>query len=753
MTTDRRIRLNGFKASTPAHTTAGLWRHPDSQAHRYRELDFWIETARTLERGGFDSLFVADALGVLDVYRGDASQTLLEGLQTPTDDPMLAVSAMAAATERLGFGITVSSTYELPYQFARSMTTLDHLTEGRIGWNVVTSALDSAAQNLGLAEQLRVEDRYAVADEFMDVVYQLWEGSWEDDAVVRDRARGIYSNPSKVHPIEHHGRYFDVPGIFLSEPSAQRTPVIYQAGTSPSGLAFAARHAEGVFMSGQRPDILRPRVDDLRRRAAALGRDPRSIKVVAIMTVVTAPTDAEARAKFDDYRRYASIEGNLARLSGIVQIDLSQHDLDAPLRYEDSPGIRSILANFTDADGEREWTPRQVAEHMAVSSFGPVVVGSPETVANELERWVDEADIDGFNLADVLPPSSFGDFVDLVVPELRRRGRVWDDYEGTTLREHLLGRGQQRVRADHPAARWARSPRPTVGDGAFVSTAELVELLGRSGAHSELRLVDARADLDDPDAADAAYAAAHLPGAVRLDWLRDLSDPDDPVLGQLGPPERIAARLAERGIGPGTTVVAYDDGSGMYTAARAWWSLRQLGFEQVRILDGGLPAWIAAGGAVESGEVSVDPVEPIELHPGGWRATVEDVLAALPGDGAAGDGAAGDESAERVQLVDCRMDSTYDAAGAHVPGATRLPSTRLFDTPTGERLAPTQVRALADAAGIRPDGPTVLYCGGGVSASAVHAVLSDLGYRNLRVYDGSWSEWSADPTRPTEANS
>jgi long-chain alkane monooxygenase len=216
MTSDRRIRFNGFKCSTVAHTTAGLWRHPSSQSHRYKELSFWIELAQTLERGRFDSLFIADALGVLDVYRGSPDQTLREGLQTPTDDPLLAVSAMAAATRHLGFGITIASLYELPYLFARKMTTLDHLTDGRIGWNIVTSALDSAARNLGRDDQIPHDERYAMTDEFMEVVYKLWEGSWQDDAVVHDRASGTYADPAKVHAIGHKGRYYSVPGIFLA---------------------------------------------------------------------------------------------------------------------------------------------------------------------------------------------------------------------------------------------------------------------------------------------------------------------------------------------------------------------------------------------------------------------------------------------------------------------------------------------------------------------------------------------------------
>jgi FMN-dependent oxidoreductase (nitrilotriacetate monooxygenase family) len=454
----RRIRLNGFKTSAPSHTTAGMWRHPANESHRYRELGFWIETARVLEDAGFDALFIADAVGVLDVYEDSPRQTIREALQLPTDDPLLAISAMAAVTTRLGFGVTLSTTYEQPYLLARKMATLDHLTDGRVGWNVVTSALESAARNIGSGTQLGHDERYAMADEFMDVAYQLWEASWDDDAVVRDRDGGVYTDPDRVRAIEHHGRYFDVPGIGLTEPSIQRTPVIYQAGSSPAGIEFAAKHAEGVFLSAPRPDIARRTTDRLRARAAELGRDPQDIKVFAIMTIVTGAHDGEATAKYEDYRQYASIEGNLARLSGITQVDMSRYDLDEPLAYVDAPGIQSILANFTLADPTREWTPRQIAEHMAVSSFGPIVVGGPATVADELERWAEEADVDGFNVADVMPPATFADMAAHVVPELRRRGVLLPP-DGTALREHFYGDGVTRVLETHPAARHRRRRR------------------------------------------------------------------------------------------------------------------------------------------------------------------------------------------------------------------------------------------------------------------------------------------------------
>ncbi|MFI5934677.1 LLM class flavin-dependent oxidoreductase [Actinoplanes sp. NPDC051494] len=446
-----RIRLNGLRQSTVGHTAIGLWRHPDSQAHRYRDLSYWTDTARILERGRFDALFIADALGPLDVWQGSVDAALRDGIQTPTDDPLLAISAMAAVTEHLGFSVTVSSTYEQPYAFARKMTTLDHLTGGRIGWNVVTSALDSAARNLGLTTQLPHDQRYAVAEEFMDVVYKLWESSWADDAVVRS---DVFADPARVRPVAHDGTYFTVPGIALSEPGVQRTPVIYQAGTSPVGRAFAARHAEGVFLSTYLPSMARGLVSDVRQRARAEGRDPRSVKFFAIATVIVAETDAEARAKLADYQSYASVEGALARWSALMHIDLSTLDLDEPLEYVETDGIRGMVELFTTLDPDRRWTPRAIAGFVGVGGGGPVIVGSPSTVADELERWMDEADIDGFNIADPVPPVTFRDFADLVVPELQRRGRVWRDYGSATLREHFHGAGVTRVRDDHPAARY-----------------------------------------------------------------------------------------------------------------------------------------------------------------------------------------------------------------------------------------------------------------------------------------------------------
>lgn len=448
----QRIRLNAFDMTCVAHQSFGLWRHPEDQSYRYRDLEYWTDLARLLERGRFDALFIADVLGVYDTYAGSADGAIRTGMQIPLNDPVLQIPAMAAVTEHLGLGVTVSATYEQPYTLARRFSSLDHLTKGRVAWNVVTSYLDGAARNLGLARQISHDERYALADEVMEVCYKLWEGSWEEDAVVRDVATGTFTDPRKVHEIGHHGTYFDVPGVGLSEPSPQRTPVIFQAGTSPRGQAFAARHAEAVFTVAPTTTTLRGYVDSIRARAVAEGRGPRSLKIFTEVTTVVADTDEQAQAKYEALLEYVDYESTLAFYAGVTGVDLSALDPDKPLEYVDTDSARFALEIFSSADPDRTWTPNEVSKFLGIGAMGPVIVGSATTVADELERWIDDADIDGFNLAYATTPGTFAEFIDLVVPELQRRGRVWTDYEGSTLRESIYDTGQQRLRDDHPGA-------------------------------------------------------------------------------------------------------------------------------------------------------------------------------------------------------------------------------------------------------------------------------------------------------------
>ncbi len=455
--TKKRIRFNAFDMTCIIHQSPGLWAHPTDQSTRYNDLNYWIDLAKLLERGKFDGLFIADVLGVYDTYQNSHDASVRRAMQVPVHDPLMQVSAMAAATEKLGFGITVSATYEQPYALARRFSSLDHLTRGRIAWNIVTSYLDGAARNLGMDRQMSHDERYDLAAEVVDVCYKLWEGSWEDDAVVADRKTQIYADPEKVHTIDHKGKYFSVPGIHLSEPSPQRTPVIWQAGTSTKGRAFAAQHAEAVFTVAPTAEILRTYVDDIRAVAANHGRDPQSVKIYTEIATVVAPSDAEAQAKYEEFLTWADYEGALAFYAGITGIDLSTLDPDQPLEYVETDSARFALEIFSKADPTRTWTPREVANFVSIGAMGPVLIGSPQTIANELERWIDDADIDGFNIAYVTTPGTFEDFIDQVVPELQVRGRYWTDYdESDTLRERIYEPGQKRVRDDHPAAVYRR---------------------------------------------------------------------------------------------------------------------------------------------------------------------------------------------------------------------------------------------------------------------------------------------------------
>lgn len=445
----KRIGLNAFNMTAASHQSPGMWRHPDSQAHRYKDLDYWLDLARTLERGRFDALFLADVLGPYDVYGGTPAAALRTGLQIPANDPFQYISAMASVTSGLGFAVTASATFEHPYPLARRLSTLDHLTKGRVGWNVVTSYLPSASRNFGTGP-LAHDDRYELAEEFMSVMYKLWEKSWDDDAVELDRAGGVFVNPDKVHPIHHDGRFFKVDGFNMSEPSPQRTPVIFQAGASSRGRSFAAKHGEGLFVNVLNSSLSRAITGDIRDQTEAAGRKRDDVKIYTILTAVIADTDAEAERKYKEYKEYASQEGAMALFGGFSGMDLAKFDKHSPLSAGSTNAIQTVLDLFTKLDSSREWTPADIADHMSIGGVEPVLVGSPETVADEIERWIDEGDLDGINLSYAVTPHDIEAFVDTVVPELQKRGRVWKDYEGSTLREYLAGDGNRRLSSNHP---------------------------------------------------------------------------------------------------------------------------------------------------------------------------------------------------------------------------------------------------------------------------------------------------------------
>ncbi|AMX19120.1 Dimethyl-sulfide monooxygenase [Acinetobacter pittii] len=437
----KKISFNAFEMNCIAHQSPGLWRHPQDRSVKYKDLEYWTDLAQILERGFFDGIFIADVLGIYDVYHQSAEHALTGAVQVPVNDPLQIVPAMAAVTKHLGFGVTTSISFEHPYPFARRISTLDHLTKGRVGWNIVTSYLESGSKNLGLTTQVKHDNRYDIADEYLEVLYKLWEGSWEEGSVLRDRENGIFADHKKVHPIQHEGKYFTVPGIHICEPSPQRTPVLYQAGASSRGQKFASQNAECVFIAAPSKIATKKVVQGIRQKLAQEGRDPYSVKIYALLSIVTDETDAKAQAKFKEYQSYGSYDGALTLLSGWSGVDFSQYQPTDKVEYIQTNAIQSLLDSYVNADPERVWTIEEIANWNSLGGNGPVLVGSAETVSDALQQWVEDTDIDGFNLAYILAHQTFADVVEFIVPELQKRGVYQTSYAQGTLREKLFGAG------------------------------------------------------------------------------------------------------------------------------------------------------------------------------------------------------------------------------------------------------------------------------------------------------------------------
>ncbi len=448
----KQIHMNAFTQCCIGHHSIGQWKHPlDRPLDGYKSVHYWIELARILEAGMFDALFLADVHGTYDVYKGSREVAVRHGTQFPSNDPTLIIPAMAAATRHLGFATTYSTTYYPPYHTAKLFSTLDHLTEGRIGWNIVTSYLADANANFGLKGMMPHDERYDRAEEYLSVCYQLWEHSWEEDAMVRDVANDTLINPDKVHQIDFAGKYFNVPGPHMCEPSRQRTPVLFQAGQSERGVAFAARHAEAVFAIHPHIAACKAAVRQLKAALKAAGRHRRDVKYFPGISVIVAPTDEEAQLKLETCRRYRSPEGALALFCGWIGVDISRLPSGKGLLNMKTDAIQGLVSYFAAIDPEREWTLQEIGEYLSIGSLMPKIVGSPQTVADVLEKWMDEGECDGFNLVPVTQPGGFADFVALVVPELQRRGRMPTHYAGETLREHYFGAGHSRLEPGHVA--------------------------------------------------------------------------------------------------------------------------------------------------------------------------------------------------------------------------------------------------------------------------------------------------------------
>ncbi len=448
------LHLNAFSQCSPCPQSKGQWKHPsDRSVPGYRQLDHWIERAKTAERGCLDAFFFADVHGTYDIFRGSRHDAIRHGVQIPCNDPTVLIPAMARETRHLGFASTYSTSYFPPYLTAKHFTTLDHLTNGRVGWNVVTSYLTDA-QRQGLPKQLPHDERYDQADEYMEVVYRLWEESWDDGAIVYDKDGDCLIDPAKVHEINHVGKYYSVEGPHLCEPSPQRTPVVYQAGSSERGIAFGARHGEVLFTVFPNLRVARTYTDRYREAIRGEGRAQDSVKILMGVAVVCAATDEDASKLWSEVAAIRSPEGALALFGGWTGIDLSKFAPDDELRSTERDGMQFFSDYFQSIDPTRVWTFREVAEYLSVGSITHVVVGGPRRVADELERWAEEGGVDGFNLLCPVEPLGTENFVEFVVPELQRRNLFRTSYDAATLREHYFGVGQVALADDHPGARY-----------------------------------------------------------------------------------------------------------------------------------------------------------------------------------------------------------------------------------------------------------------------------------------------------------
>ncbi|MEV4392611.1 LLM class flavin-dependent oxidoreductase [Nonomuraea sp. NPDC049607] len=421
----RKLHLNAFLMGVGHHEAA--WRHPRTEPSRLTDVRHYQELARIAERGKLDSLFLADGVAL----QGNVRHNALGGLE-----PLTLLAALASVTDHIGLIATVSTTYNEPFHVARKFASLDHISGGRAGWNIVTSASEAEALNFGV-ERPAHSARYARADEFLEVVGKLWD-SWEDDAVLGDRAGGLYADTGKIHPIEHIGRHFAVRGPLNTSRSPQGRPLLVQAGSSEDGREFAARHAEAVFTAQQTLEEGQEFYSDIKRRVAAHGRQPDDLLVLPGISPIIGSTEREALHLEKELEDLIIPAYGLAQLSHMTGIDLTEDDLDLPLPDVpvETEGAQSRRKLVIDLAKRERLTVRQLLNRLAGGRGHRVVAGTPEQIADQLQEWFFTGAADGFNIMPPLLPSGLSDFVDHVVPELQIRGLFRYEYEGRTLRDN-----------------------------------------------------------------------------------------------------------------------------------------------------------------------------------------------------------------------------------------------------------------------------------------------------------------------------
>ncbi|MES2951858.1 MAG: LLM class flavin-dependent oxidoreductase [Pseudomonadota bacterium] len=429
-----KLRLGVF-VMAPGHHVAA-WRHPDAQADAGVNFQLYKRVAQTAERGKFDMLFLADTLAAWVGSRD--KESLGRSTLTANFEPITLLSALSAVTEHVGLVATATTTYNEPYHVARKFASLDHLSSGRAGWNLVTSANPAEAENFGRDAHLEHAKRYARAEEFINVVTGLWD-SWEDDAFVRDKESGIFVDTEKLHVLNYKGQHFSVTGPLSVARPVQGYPVRVQAGSSGPGMELAARTAEVVFTVQQTLAGAQTFYADVKGRLEKYGRQREHLKIMPGVFPVVGRTEAEAQAKYDALQNLVHPAVGLSLLAGMIGgFDLSPYPLDGPLpELPESNSSKSHQATVVGLARRENLSIRQLYLRVAVSRGHRIIIGTPQSIADQLEEWFVNGGADGFNILPPYFPGGFDDFVDLVIPELQRRGLFRTEYEGKTLRENL----------------------------------------------------------------------------------------------------------------------------------------------------------------------------------------------------------------------------------------------------------------------------------------------------------------------------
>lgn len=446
------LSFSAFAMNTASHIIHGLWRDKEGNQLNFNDVNLWIDLAKKLDEGGFDVLFFADVVGLYGDHRGGWAYHVENGLQIPSNDPLVLISALAINTKHLGFAVTAAPIQEPPFNFARRISTLDHITKGRLAWNIVTNAQENAYRNFGYNELTPHDERYVWADEYVDVLYKLWEGSWDEGALLQDRKSGIHADATKVHKIYHEGERYKVEGPHLVSPSPQRTPVLFQAGSSTAGRDFGARNAEAVFIITPSPEDARKLIEETRQLAIKNGRDGKDIKFYQGLSFVIGETIEEALEKEKELESKIDLDMMIAHLAGVVTgLDLGNLDLDTPIADIETDGVRSILKWVQQSTPGRTPTIADLARLQGKTSR---IVGTPETIADELEKW-SEVGVEGINVINATIPGSYEEFIDKVLPVLRERGLARqrrEDSDAVTLRNTLFG--IDLLDEKHPASKY-----------------------------------------------------------------------------------------------------------------------------------------------------------------------------------------------------------------------------------------------------------------------------------------------------------